>query len=151
MFFCNFSKAFASTCRTRSRLIPNSEPSSSNVAALSDKRRFWIIYCSLGFNFSIAAKRSLLLLFNSSLSAYTCSWFRHSSTNQSCHSPSDSADLGAFSEWSGPESLAFILITSCSGTSKRDAISLTFSGERSPSSIAFIWPFNLRKLKNSFF
>ena len=50
MFFCNFSKAFTSTCRTRSRLIPNSEPSSSSVAAFSDNRRFWIIYCSLGFN-----------------------------------------------------------------------------------------------------
>ena len=67
MFFCNFSKAFTSTCRTRSRLMPNSEPSSSSVAAFSDKRRFWMIYCSLGFNVFIAEKEAcffyLILLY----------------------------------------------------------------------------------------
>ncbi len=41
--------------------------------------------------------------------------------------------------------------TSSSGTPRRVAILLTCSGDRSPSSIACIWPLSLRRLKNSFF
>ena len=44
-----------------------------------------------------------------------------------------------------------MLTTSASGTSSWVAIFFRFSGERSPSSIACSWPFNLRRLKNSFF
>ena len=44
-----------------------------------------------------------------------------------------------------------MLMTSCSGTSSLVAIWVTCSGDRSPSSIACIWPFSLRRLKNSFF
>ena len=42
-------------------------------------------------------------------------------------------------------------ITSCSVTSSVVAICLTASGLRSPSSIACIWLFSRRRLKNSFF
>ena len=44
-----------------------------------------------------------------------------------------------------------MLTTSCSGTSSACAILATCSGLRSPSSIACIWPFSRRRLKNSFF
>ena len=44
-----------------------------------------------------------------------------------------------------------MLTTSCSGTSSTRAIFATCSGCRSPSSIACIWPFRRRRLKNSFF
>ncbi len=42
-------------------------------------------------------------------------------------------------------------ITSCSGTPRRVAICLTWSGRRSPSSRAEMRPLALRRLKNSFF
>ena len=41
--------------------------------------------------------------------------------------------------------------TSSSGTPRRVAILVTCSGDRSPSSMACIWPLSLRRLKNSFF
>jgi hypothetical protein len=44
-----------------------------------------------------------------------------------------------------------MLTTASSGTSRTCAIFATCSGCRSPSSMACIWPFSRRKLKNSFF
>ncbi len=44
-----------------------------------------------------------------------------------------------------------MLTTSDSGTSSSCAIFFRFSGDRSPSSIAWSWPLSLRRLKNSFF
>ena len=45
----------------------------------------------------------------------------------------------------------FMLVTSCSGTSSVRAMAVTCSGSNTWSSIACISPFNLRRLKNSFF
>ena len=61
------------------------------------------------------------------------------------------ARTGAFRLWSGAARRRFMLTTSCSGTSSTRAIFATCSGCRSPSSIACIWPFSRRRLKNSFF
>src|SRR5258705_6333823 len=58
--------------------------------------------------------------------------------------------MGALSDTS-PPSRRFMLTTSCSLTPSRFAISLTWSGCRSPSSSAEILLFALRRLKNSFF
>ena len=44
-----------------------------------------------------------------------------------------------------------MVTTSSSGTASRSEMTFTCSGERSPSSIALIWPFTRRRLKNSFF
>src|SRR6266700_3237310 len=68
-----------------------------------------------------------------------------------CHSPeSPSSRIGALRETSPPRR-RFMSTTSCSVTPSRLAISLTWSGRRSPSSSAEILLLALRRLKNSFF
>src|SRR5215472_7233007 len=68
-----------------------------------------------------------------------------------CHSPGlPSSRIGASSDTSPPRR-PFMSTTSCSVTPRRLAMSLTWSGRRSPSSRAEILLLALRRLKKSFF
>src|SRR5215467_14070453 len=88
---------------------------------------------------------------NSSLAASVVSWSRCSSTNQSCHSLElPSSRIGASSDTSPPRR-RFMSTTSCSVTPRRLAMSLTWSGRKSPSSSTEILLLALRRLKKSFF
>src|SRR5262245_47262621 len=83
------------------------------------------------------------------LAASVVSWSACSSTNQFCHSPGlPSSRIGASSDTSPPRR-RFMSTTSCSVTPRRLAISLTWSGRRSPSSKAEILLLALRRLKKS--
>ena len=148
---CSLSNARTSIWRTRSRLMSNCFDKSSSVAGSSFKRRSVKICRSRSFRAFIPSASNSLRSSFSSRSASIVSWLGDSSTRKSCHSPSESARSGAFSEWSAAAKRRFIEITSSSVTPSFVAISFTFSGRKSPSSIALIEFFALRKLKNSFF
>ena len=149
--FCSFSNARTSIWRTRSRLMPYWTDRSSSVVGSSLRRRSVRMCFSRSLSTCMAAPRRPRRWSSSSSSASTVSCDALSSTSQSCHSVSLSERSMALSEWSGPSSRRFMSITSCSVTSSVVAICLTASGLRSPSSIACIWLFSRRRLKNSFF
>src|SRR5215471_3348244 len=149
--FCTFSKARTSIWRTRSRDTPNSAAKSSSVIGSSASRRASKMRRSRSLSTESASPSAFLRFSNCSLSASRDSWSDSSSTSQSCHSPeSPSSRIGALSDTSPPRR-RFMSTTSCSVTPSRLAMSLTWSGRRSPSSSAEILLLALRRLKNSFF
>src|SRR6516164_216121 len=137
--------------RTRSRETPNSSASSWSVIGSSASRRASKMRRSRSLSTESAEARALRRPPNSLLAASVVSWSRCSSTNQSCHSLElPSSRIGASSDTSPPRR-RFMSTTSCSVTPRRLAMSLTWSGRKSPSSSTEILLLALRRLKKSFF
>src|SRR5580658_1020609 len=99
MAFCSFSNARTSIWRTRSRLTPYCEASSSSVVGSSRRRRSVRMWRSRSVSSVISSSRRAMRMDFSSFSASWVSWLTAlSSASQSCHSFSLSARSGAFSQ-----------------------------------------------------